>query len=103
MTLEELFTELVATCPAPGDTVYVARRGDDYQWRALPEGEPVLGPTPGDELPDAWLYHTSRWPTDGDPTRERAYFDDLIAEMDSMTGGPDRCRWDLDDPYYHGH
>ena len=27
------------------------------------------------------------------------HLDDLIAEMDSMSGGADRCRWPLDQPY----
>jgi hypothetical protein len=27
----------------------------------------------------------------------------LLAEMESMCGGADRCRWPLDQPYPPGH
>lgn len=104
MNLEELFSNLAEAHPSPGESLYLARRGDDYEWRSLALGEEVTGPSPGDELPDAWIYHTGGWPEGGDPARERAFFDDLLLEMDSMTGaGPDRCRWDPEDPYYHRH
>ncbi|MGH9072165.1 MAG: hypothetical protein ACRDX8_13620 [Acidimicrobiales bacterium] len=104
MTLEEMFADLVAAPPAPGVSLYVSRRGDEYRWRLLVEGEVATGMAPGDEMPDAWLYHTGGWPEGGDPERERAFFDDLMLEMDSMTGaGADRCRWDPEDPYYHRH
>jgi hypothetical protein len=29
--------------------------------------------------------------------------EDLLAEMESMCGGADRCRWPLDQPYAPGH
>lgn len=103
MTRDELFDALVVARPAPGDAVYVARRGDEYEWRTLAAGEAVMGPLPGEEMPDAWIFHTGGWPQGGDRDRDRAYFDDLVAEMDSMTGGPDRCRWPMDDPYHHRH
>ena len=42
------------------------------------------------------------WPVD-DPERLRAFFDDVMAELESMAGGPDRCRWPIDEPWPHSH
>jgi hypothetical protein len=97
VTHDDAVAELVCSIPwfAPGDVVYVERRGDDFSWRAV-EGE--LGPTT-DELPDAWLFHMGPWPT---VDRAAAFVDDLLAELESMTGG-DRCRWPLDQPWPHSH
>ena len=39
-----------------------------------------------------------------DPDTVSAFFDDLFAEMEpSGSGGEDRCRWSLDDPWPHWH
>lgn len=95
MTPEQLSAELRAAAPAKGDLVYLERRGDDYRWaRSLVD--------PPDDLADAWMYFTGEWPV-GDDERWAAFFDDLMAELDSMVNrGPDRCRWSLDDPWPHG-
>jgi hypothetical protein len=53
-------------------------------------------------LPEAWIFYAGAWPVD-DPARWSAFFNDLLAEMDSMVRGPDRCRWPLDDPWPHHH
>ena len=55
-----------------------------------------------EHLPDAWISYTGKWPVEDDTTWSR-FFDDLIAELESMTGDADRCRWPLDDPFSHHH
>jgi hypothetical protein len=35
--------------------------------------------------------------------RLRAFFDDLLAELESMADHVDRCRWPLNDPWPHSH
>lgn len=95
MTPEQLGAELRAAAPAPGELVYLERRGDDYHWA---RGEVETGVR---DLPDSWMYYTGVWPVT-DPDRWTAFFDDLLAELDSMAGGADRCRWSLDDPWPHG-
>lgn len=92
-----LLTDLADARIAPGEVVYLERRGDDYGWRRLPDGAD-LGPPPGDSLPDAWMFYTGSWLAD-----VPGFFDDLLAEMESMAGGSDRCRWPLDEPYPHAH
>ena len=54
---------------------------------------------------DAWLYYTGRWPpgAGAEGSTFPAFFDELLAEMESMVGGADRCRWPLDEPWPHGH
>jgi hypothetical protein len=96
VTHDDVVAELVSSIPwfAPGDVVYVGRRGEDFTWRAV-QGE--LGLT--DDLPDAWLFHMGPWPTvDHAP----AFVHDLLAELETMTG-IDRCRWPLDQPWPHMH
>jgi hypothetical protein len=97
----ELFEELVAARPEAGNLVYIERRGDDYQWTRTDPGEPVEMPQ-SEGLPDAWMYYSGRWPLD-DPERGSAFLEDLMAELESMTGGADRCRWSIDDPWPHSH
>jgi hypothetical protein len=41
------------------------------------------------------------WPDD--PERLRAFFDDLLAELESMVAPADRCRWPADQPWPHFH
>ena len=51
--------------------------------------------------PDAWMTFSAPWPWD--PQRLRAFFDDLLAELESMVARADRCRWPLDEPWPHMH
>jgi len=79
--------------------VHIARYGDDYRFRAAAALDAEEDAQAG---PDAWIYFTGRWPER--PEAFPAFFDDLMQEMEAMAGGsPDRCRWDLDDPYFHQH
>jgi hypothetical protein len=93
MTPEQLNMELRAAAPVAGELVYLERRGDEYMWKR--------GQASSTELPDAWMYYTGEWPIDDDE-RWGAFFDDLLAELDSMVTGVDRCRWSPDDPWPHG-
>jgi hypothetical protein len=97
----ELLDELVAGRPEPGDLIYIERRGDDYRWARTNPGEAVEMPGEG-AFPDAWMYYSGRWPLD-EPDRLPAFFEDLLAEMETMTGAGDRCRWDANDPWPHSH
>lgn len=103
MNREDLYDSVVAARPGGDDTVYVERRGDDYAWELLSPGEVTMPPSAvGGETPDVWLYFSGSWPLD-DPAKLRAFYDDLLAEMESMAGGADRCRWPLDQPWPHTH
>lgn len=95
---DELFDSMTAAPPRSGDTIYLERRGEHYAWLAVPPGGDA--PASTDPLPDAWIYYNGRVP---DPSAAvfRPFFDDLLEELESMTGGSDRCRWPLDDPYSH--
>jgi hypothetical protein len=97
----ELEKEILAARPDTGDLVYIERRGEDYRWARTSAGGTVETPEAGG-FPDAWMYYSGRWPVD-DPEKVSAFFDDLLAEMDSMAGGADRCRWSPDDPWPHQH
>lgn len=102
MKRAELLDQLVAGRPEAGDLVYIERRGDEYSWSRTNPGDSVEMPGIG-AFPDAWMYYSGRWPFD-EPDRLPAFFEDLLAEMESMTGaGGDRCRWDANDPYPHLH
>jgi hypothetical protein len=92
----QLSAQLRAAMPADGEVVSIDRHGDEYGWR-----RGVLLPTEG-QPPDAWICYSGRWPVD-DPAAWAAFFDDLLAELESMTGGADRCRWPLDQPWPLGH
>ena len=99
-----LLTDLAGARIAPGEVVYLERRGDGYGWRRLTPGT-VPGPSPADPdgpLPDAWMFYSGPWPADR-PADVPAFLEDLLAEMESMADGSDRCRWPLDQPYPHGH
>lgn len=84
--------------PHADDMVYVERRGSSYGWHVVsPDAWAQLS-----EGADVWMYFTGHWPAD-DPDRLRAFCDDLLAEMESMAGGADRCRWPLDQPWPMAH
>jgi len=103
MNQEELFTSIVAARPGRDDVVYLERRGDQYNWRMVPVDDAVADATPsGDDGPDVWMSFSARWPLD-DPERLRAFFGDMIAELESMADKTDRCRWPIGDPWPHAH
>lgn len=102
MDSNEILTSVVAARPGPDDTVYLQRRGQAYAWELIRPGEFVSPPLGGPDAPEVWLYRTGSWPVD-DPDRLRAFFADLLAELESMAGGADRCRWPLDEPWPHTH
>lgn len=98
MTRDELIANLVDEVPwfAPGDVLYVELRDGAYSWRSADD---QVGPVDAG-LPEAWIFHSGPWPT---TDKAQAYAEDLLAEMESMLGGADRCRWPLDDPWPHLH
>lgn len=100
MNRAELQQAIAAARPEAGELIYIERRGDEYRWTRTNPGESVDSPDGG--FPDAWMYYSGRWPLDA-PEELPAFFDDLLAELESMTGGADRCRWSLDDPWPHSH
>jgi hypothetical protein len=93
--------QIVTARPEAGELVYIERRGEDYHWSRTNPGDEVAAPDPGG-FPDAWMYYSGTWPLDS-PEKLPAFFDDLLAELESMTGGADRCRWSPDDPWPHAH
>jgi hypothetical protein len=102
MDRAQLLAELAGAGTEPGEAVLVERRGQDYLWRRLPPGGvPALA---RDELPgpDAWIVYSGPWPV-GRPQDLAPFAEDLLAEMESMCGGADRCRWPLDAPWPPGH
>jgi hypothetical protein len=110
--VDELYASIEANRPGRDDVVYLERRGDEYDWHIVPT-KPTKGvtdasihPTRTDKPePDAWMSFTwlfpEAWPLD--PERLRAFFDDLLAELESMAAGADRCRWPVDEPWPHFH
>lgn len=101
MDREELFASIVAACPDRDDLVYVQRQGDQYQWRMVSDGNAIID-LPASGGPDVWMSFSAAWPVD-DPARMRAFFDDLLAELESMADTADRCRWPIDEPWPHFH
>lgn len=100
MDRARLVTEITAAEIASQDVVYVERSGEDYRWsRVDPASPQVPGQSPG---PDSWIFYSGPWPSASSAGRP-AFVYDLLAEMESMTGGADRCRWPLDQPYPHWH
>lgn len=91
----ELFASLAEAAPNPEDIVYVQRCGPVYSWHRVATGADPPTASPG---PDVWMYFSGAWPQ-GDPVRLRAFCEDMLAEMESMAGGEDRCRWPLDQPW----
>ena len=101
MDREELFASIVAARPDRDDLVYLERQGNQYQWRVIPDGNGFVDvPEPG--TPDVWMSFSAVWPV-SDPRRMRAFFDDLLAELESMADTSDRCRWPVDEPWPHFH
>lgn len=101
MNIEELYASIEANCPGRDDVVYLERRGDEYGWRVVPPDgapQPVRSDHPD---PDVWMSFSATWPTE--PQRLRSFFDDLLAELESMAAGADRCRWPVDEPWPHFH
>lgn len=103
MNRQELFTSIAAARPGRDDLVYVQRRGDDYDWRLMPVDAATVGATPlVDAGSDVWMSFSANWPLD-DPEKLRAFFDDMMAELESMADKADRCRWPIDEPWPHSH
>ena len=103
MNRDELFSSIVAARPGRDDIVYLERRGDDYDWQLVPVGDVAVDPSPSaSPTPDVWMSFSATWPVD-DPERLRAFFDDVIAELESMADRTDRCRWPIDEPWPHSH
>jgi hypothetical protein len=98
MTRDELFASIVATRPDRDDLVYLERSGDSYNWRMAADAETPSSAT----APDVWMSFFAAWPLD-EPARLRAFFEDLLAELESMADTADRCRWPLDEPWPHHH
>jgi hypothetical protein len=105
MKRDELFASIEAWIEAsrPGrdDIVYLERRRDEYDWRMVGTDGALRPDTPGAAEPDAWMSFSAAWPDD--PERLRAFFDDLLAELESMVAPADRCRWPVDEPWPHFH
>ncbi|BBZ14468.1 hypothetical protein BST20_00110 [Mycobacterium branderi] len=78
MKRDELFASIEAARPGRDDVVYLARRGEQYEWRVVPAGGVVTDLRP-------------------------SFFDDLLAELETMAARTDRCRWPLDEPWPHTH
>jgi hypothetical protein len=103
MNRQQLLASIVAACPGRDDTVYLERRGDEYDWRMVRIGDAGLDSLPSSTAdPDVWMSFSAAWPVD-DPTRLQAFFDDLLAELESMADRADRCRWPIDEPWPHFH
>jgi hypothetical protein len=101
MNREELFASIVAARPDREDTVYLERRGDSYNWRIVPIQSVATSAPSSDEDPEVWMSFSAAWPDN--PGMMREFFDDLLAELESMADRTDRCRWPLDDPWPHSH
>jgi hypothetical protein len=94
MDRDALFASLAGAAPSLEDILYVERRGLEYSWhRVIPGAEP-----PPTTQPEVWMYFSGAWPQD-DPRRLQAFCEDMLAEMESMAGGDDRCRWPVDQPW----
>ena len=99
MTRDELFASIVAARPGRDDVVHIQRCGEAYEWRMVTAWQIPSAAT----APDVWMSFSAAWPLD-EPTRLRAFFDDLLAELESMAETADRCRWPIDEPWpehYH--
>jgi hypothetical protein len=102
MDRSQLLAAIANARPGPADVVYVERRGEEYSCRVSDPAEDLQLGGGGAEFPDVWIYWSGDWPAD-DPERQRALFDDLLEEMETMVTGGDRCRWSPDDPWPRSH
>ena len=105
MKRDKLFASIEALIEAnrPGrdDIAYLERRGEEYDWRMVGTDGALIPGTRGKPEPDAWMSFCAAWPDD--PERLRAFFDDLLAELESMVAPADRCRWPAGQPWPHFH
>ena len=95
LTREQLFAELSDAAIAPGDLVFIERRGEDHAWERIGIGTemPMLGANT-ERRPDVWIYYSGQWPFGSDSLeRCRLFFADLLDEMEAMADDMDRCRW----------
>ncbi len=74
--------------PGPDDVTYVERRGDEYRCWLVGAGASAPPAVDGD--PDSRINFSGPWPLD-QPDALLAFVDDMLAEMESMLGGADRC------------
>jgi hypothetical protein len=103
MDRDELLDSIEAMRPGRDDIVYLQRCGDDYDWRIVAAGEALsYAPPTGTREPDVWMSFSAAWPLD-EPERLRAFFNDLLAELESMQSRADRCRWPVEQPWPHFH
>ncbi len=104
MDRARLLTEIAAVQAGPEDVLYLERRGEDYGWRFIePDAAAITASQqPGEPAPDAWMFYSGPWAAGG-PAELSQFAEDLLAEMESMCGGADRCRWPLDQPYPMRH
>ena len=103
MNREQLSAALRTERPESGDLVSIERRGETYGFARTRAGDrPSAAEWEGGFLPDAWISYSGEWPFE-DAGRWEAFFEDLLAEMEAMSGGADRCRWPADEPWPHGH
>ena len=98
MTRDELFASIVATRPGRDDLVHLGRCGDSCNWRMVAIAEMPSSAT----APDVWMSFSAAWPID-EPARLRAFFDNLLAELESMAYTADRGRWPVDEPWPRHH
>jgi hypothetical protein len=106
VNVKELYASFEALIEAnrPGrdDVVYLERRGNEYDWWIVRAGEAITESRKPDEPePDAWMSFSANWPADS--KRLRAFFGDLLGELESMASRADRCRWPIDEPWPHSH
>ncbi|MGH3633457.1 hypothetical protein [Mycobacterium sp.] len=98
MTRDELFASIVAARPGRDDIVYLERSGEAYQWHLVADHDMPSSTA----TPDVWMSFSAAWPFD-QSARLQAFFDDLLAELESMADTADRCRWPIDEPWPHHH
>jgi hypothetical protein len=106
VNVKELYASFEALIEAnrPGrdDVVYLERRGNEYDWWIVRAGEVITeSQKPDRREPDAWMSFSADWPAD--PKRLRAFFADLLGELESMATRADRCRWPIEEPWPHSH